>query len=100
VAEEKKSDLKLAVPEKLALQLDVIAKLEKKKVSELLEKAVKGFIPMEIKAEEIGKKALYNFLDSKISFEELALIIGKDKAESAKFTKDIRDKGKQLLDTI
>ncbi len=88
------------LPFELSEKLEVISKVEGKNKTDLLLEAVKGFVPGEIEKKEIDKEALYMFLDSKLSFKELSLIIGKEKAKAAKYTRDIRNKGKEFLDTL
>ncbi len=90
----------IELPKEVIAKLETISKVEGKPKSELLVKAVKGFLPREIETLDLGKRALYMFLDSKLSYEELVRIIGKDKASAAKYTKDIRDKGKEFIETL
>ncbi len=98
----KKKNLKecIELSQELASKLETMAKIEGKPKSDLLVRAVKQFIPLEIETKDLGKEALYMFLDSKLSYEELVRIIGREKASAAKYTKDIRDKGKEFIETL
>ena len=88
------------LPAGVARKLEIIAKLEGKTKTELLQQAIEEFVPREIEEKQVNKLALYKYLDSRLSFDELECIIGKDKAKAAKFTRDIRLKGKELVDSL
>ena len=88
------------LPLGIVRKIEIIGKIEGRTEAELVEQAVKEFAPREIEEKELNKKALYLFLDSKLSYDDLVRIIGKEKASAAKYTKDIRKKGRELLDTL
>lgn len=81
-------------------KIETISKLEEKTNTEIILQAIEDFVPAEIEEKELDKKALYKFLDSKLSFEELVLMIGREKAEAAKYTHDLRKKGKEFLGSL
>ncbi len=49
---------------------------------------------------KVDKKALDKFIEDKLSFEELAQIIGSEKARAARVTKRIGVRGKELLKSL
>jgi len=100
VKQTKNARVCVALSEETARKIEIIAKLEGRTKTELLQQAISEFVPREIEEKQINKAALYKYLDSRLSYDELAHIIGKDKAKAAKFTRDIRLKGKELVDSL
>ncbi|MEM0360348.1 MAG: hypothetical protein QXK06_03370 [Candidatus Diapherotrites archaeon] len=92
--------ISVEVPVEVARTLEIIARLEDKDLKDLLVGALKDFVPREIEQNQLDKHALYRFLDSRLSYEDLVLIIGKEKAEAASHTQNIRGKAKEFLKTL
>ncbi|MFH1234288.1 MAG: hypothetical protein V1493_01625, partial [Candidatus Diapherotrites archaeon] len=57
-------------------------------------------VPREISEQQLDKHALYRFLDARLSYEDLVHIIGREKADAASHTQEIRGKAKEFLKTL
>ena len=100
LAEKPLKRIFIELPEGIVRKLDIIAKLEGRNRNELVEQAISDFVPREIDEKNLDKKALYKFLDTQLTKEELIEIIGKEKAGVAFHTKDIRSRAQEFLGTL
>ncbi len=90
----------IMLEENLVKRLEVAAKVEDKKRDEFINEILKDSFDRIIEERNIDKKALDKFIEDKLSFEELAKIIGYEKARAARVTKRIGAKGKELLKSL
>ena len=80
--------------------LEAIAKIANKKEQKIASEIIEHYAHKYAEEQGIGEKAVELYVSDKISFEQLKLIIGKEKANAAKLTKRIRKRSKELLDTL
>lgn len=90
----------IMLDENIAKKLEVMAKVEDKKRDELINEIFENTLEKVIEERNIDKKALDKFIEDKLSFEELAQIIGSEKARAARVTKRIGVRGRELLKSL
>lgn len=90
----------IMLDENIAKKLEVMAKVEDKKRDELINEIFENTLEKVIEERNIDKKALDKFIEDKLSFEELAQIIGPEKARAARVTKRIGVRGRELLKSL
>lgn len=90
----------ITLEEKIMKKAEAAAKVEGKGRDSFINEILKDKLDSIIEERGLDKKALNDFIEDKLSFEELAQIIGYEKARAARITKRIGVKGKELLKSI
>lgn len=90
----------IMLDENIVKKVNAVAKVEGKKRDIFINEILKNTLDSIIEEKNLDKKALNDFIEDKLSFEELAQIIGYEKARAARVTKRIGVKGKELLKSL
>ncbi len=78
----------LRLPDELVEKTDILAKLEYKNRTDVIKSALTEYLGG-VAATQLKEKAVESYLDDKLSYNELALVIGRQSAESVKVSKGL-----------
>ena len=74
----------LRLPAELVEKTDILAKLEYKNRTDVIKSALSEYLRRVETTMQLREKAVESYLDDKLSYNELAVIIGRQNAESVK----------------
>ena len=93
-------EIALRLPEELIEKADILAKLEYKNRAEIIKSALKEYIGRIENIEKLKERATELYLNDKLGYNELAIIIGRQNAESVKASKRILDRSNKIAKDI
>ena len=93
-------EIALRLPEELIEKADILAKLEYKNRAEIIKSALKEYIGRIENIEKLKERATELYLNDKLGYNELAIIIGRQSAESVEASKRILDRGNKIAKDI
>lgn len=93
-------EIALSLPEGLIEKADILAKLEYKNRAEIIKSALKEYIGRIENIEKLKERATELYLNDKLGYNELVIIIGRQNAESVKASKRILDRGNKIAKDI
>lgn len=83
-------------PEELLDEMDLIASLEYMDRTELMKQAIKEYLKRMARDEEFKGKMAESYLEGKLSFKKLELILGKEDAAAVKASRELMEHGDKL----
>lgn len=86
----------MRLPEELLEEMDIISSIEDMDRTELTKKAVRDFIMKARRKAEFKEQVVDLYLNNKISFEKLEVILGQEDAFAIRASKEIMKQGEQL----
>jgi metal-responsive CopG/Arc/MetJ family transcriptional regulator len=95
-----KLEIALSLPEELIEKADILAKLEYKNRTGIIKSALKEYIRRIENIEKLKERATELYLDGKLEYNELVIIIGRQNADSVKASKRILDRGNKIAKDI
>jgi Arc/MetJ-type ribon-helix-helix transcriptional regulator len=95
-----KLEIALRLPEELIEKADILAKLEYKNRAEIIKSALKEYIRRIENIEKLKERATELYLNDKLEYNELVIIIGRQNADSVKASKRILDRNNKIAKDI
>ena len=89
----------LRLPDELVEKTDILAKLEYKNRTDVIKSALTEYLGG-IAATQLKEKAVESYLDDKLTYNELAVVIGRQNAESVKVSKRLLERGNRIAEDI
>ena len=83
-------------PEELLDEMDLIASLEHMDRTELMKQAIRAYLKRMARDEEFKEKMTESYLEGKLSFKKLELILGKEDSAAVKASKELMEHGDKL----
>ena len=83
-------------PAALLDEMDLIASLEHMDRTELMKQAIKDFLKKLARTPGFKEKAVDLYLQRKLSFDRLQLLLGKEDAVAVKASKELMEQGERL----
>ena len=77
----------LRLPDELVEKTDILAKLEYKNRTDVIKSALSEYLRRVETTMQLREKAVESYLDDKLTYNELAVAIGRQNAESVKVSK-------------
>ena len=89
----------MRLPEEIIEELDALAKLQHTNRSSLIKRALLSYLE-EQKDEGLKEKAVELYLEGKLSYKQLELLVGKEDARAVKASKELLEKGAELAERL
>ena len=89
----------LRLPDELVEKTDILAKLEYKNRTDVIKSALTEYLGR-VADTQLREKAVESCLDDKLSYNELAVIIGRQNAESVKVSKRLLERSDRIAEDI
>lgn len=83
-------------PEEFLEEIDTIAKIEYTDRTALMKKALRKYIAMELEKGGLREVVVRRYLEGKINYRNLEVLLGKGDAQAVKASKRVMDKGEEL----
>ena len=90
----------LRLPNELVEKTDILAKLEYKNRTEVVRNALAEYLRKIETTMQLREKAVESYLDDKLTYNELAVVIGRQNAESVKVSKRLLEGGYRIAEDI
>ena len=90
----------LRLPNELVEKTDILAKLEYKNRTEVVRNALAEYLRKIETTMQLREKAVESYLDDKLTYNELAVVIGRQNAESVKVSKRLLERGNRIAEDI
>lgn len=87
-------------PEDLLEEIDTIAELEYTDRTTFMKKALKDYIDKELEEGSLKELAVEKYLEGKLKYQKLKILIGREDAEAVRASKRIMDKGEKLAQKL
>jgi len=89
----------LRLPDELVEKTDILAKLEYKNRTDVIKSALTEYL-RGVAATRLKEKAVESYLDDKLTYNELAVVIGRQNAESVKVSKRLLARSDSIAEDI
>jgi metal-responsive CopG/Arc/MetJ family transcriptional regulator len=89
----------LRLPDELVEKTDILAKLEYKNRTDIIKSALTEYL-RKVAATQLREKAVESYLDNKLTYNELAVVIGRQNAESVKVSKRLLERSDRIAEDI
>ena len=89
----------LRLPDELVEKTDILAKLEYKNRTDVIKSALTEYL-RGAAATRLMEKAVESYLDDKLTYNELAVVIGRQNAESVKVSKSLLARSDRIAEDI
>lgn len=83
-------------PEKFLEEIDTVAKIEYMDRTSLMKKALRRYISMELEEGGLKQIVVRRYLEGKINYRNLEILLGKGDAQAVEASKRIMDKSEEL----
>jgi len=90
----------LRLPDELVKKTDILAKLEYKNRTDVIKSALSEYLRRVETTMQLREKAVESYLDDKLTYNELAVAIGRQNAESVKVSKRLLERGDRIAEDI
>ena len=90
----------LRLPDELVEKTDILAKLEYKNRTDVIKSALSEYLRRVETTMQLREKAVESYLDDKLTYNELAVAIGRQNAESVKVSKRLLDRSDRIAEDI
>ena len=87
----------LRLPDELVEKTDILSKLEYKNRTDVIKSALTAYLGG-VAATQLKEKAVESYLDDKLSYNELAVVIGRQNAESVKVSKRLLEESDRIAE--
>lgn len=88
------------LPEKLVTQADAAAAATHKDRTEVIVEALRQYLTDKESDEEFREAIVELYLNGEIEFEQLAAVIGQQDAEAVRSSKQLIDRGEDIIDDL
>jgi len=90
----------LRLPDELVKKTDILAKLEYKNRTDVIKSALSEYLRRVETTMQLKEKAVESYLDDKLTYNELVVIIGRQNAESVKVSKSLLERSDRIAEDI
>ena len=90
----------LRLPDELVKKTDILAKLEYKNRTDVIKSALSEYLRRVETTMQLREKAVESYLDGKLTYNELAVAIGRQNAESVKVSKRLLERSDRIAEDI
>lgn len=90
----------LRLPAELVEKTDILAKLEYKNRTDVIKSALTEYLGRVETTMQLREKAVESYLGDKLSYNELAVVIGRQNAESVKVSKSLLERSDRIAEDI
>lgn len=90
----------LRLPDELVKKTDILAKLEYKNRTDVIKSALSEYLRRVETTMQLREKAVESYLDDKLTYNELAVAIGRQNAESVKVSKRLLERSDRIAEDI